>query len=107
LARHHLDEAARHYDAGQVQMSALRSDAHLGLGRLLLADGQVAAARQHFVACEQVWARSQPGSVWHAQCQHWLAQADAGAAPRLEAAAHPVLAASTLAALRALAAAAG
>lgn len=109
-ARHHLDAAHTHYVAGQVQLSALRTDATLGLGRLRLAEGDAATARRDFESCEQVWARSHAGSVWHAECQHWLAQAwraapgvDEGTALRLEAAAHPLLAASPQAALRRLA----
>jgi hypothetical protein len=95
-----------------VQLSALRTDATLGQGRLHLAQGDAATAQRDFESCEQVWARSHAGSVWHAQCQHWLAQAlraqggDPAAAQALQAMAHPVLAACPLASLRALAGAA-
>jgi hypothetical protein len=74
---------------------------------LHLLGGDAAAAAQVLTRAQGHWEAENPGSVWHAEVVHWLAQALRAEGRAAEAdlwghRAHPVLAAAPLPALRAL-----
>lgn len=74
-----LDRCLAQFRRAQVLPSIWMDSALIAESRLHLHKGQAEAARDTLQPLVAAWAAINPGSPWHGQALHWLAQAEAAA----------------------------
>ena len=74
-----LERSLALFQRAQVLPSVWMDSALIAQGRLHLQNGKAEAARSALQPLVAAWAAINPGSSWHGQALHWLAQAEAAA----------------------------